>query len=34
VLDPQRQKQMAQIKVGDKITAYITEALLVSVDPA
>jgi hypothetical protein len=34
VLDPQRQKQMNQIKVGDKLTAYITEALLVSVDPA
>ena len=33
VLDPQRQKQLAQVKVGDKITTYITEALLVSVDP-
>jgi len=34
VTDPQRQKQLAQVKVGDKLTVYVTEALLVSVDPA
>jgi hypothetical protein len=32
VTDPQRQQQLNQVKVGDKITAYITEALLISVD--
>jgi hypothetical protein len=34
VADPQRQRQLENIKVGDTITTYITEALLVSVDRA
>jgi len=34
VTDPQRQRQLDNIKVGDTITTYITEALLVSVDRA
>ncbi len=34
VTDPQRQRQLQNIKVGDTITAYVTEALLVSVDKA
>jgi Cu/Ag efflux protein CusF len=34
VTDPQRQAQLQNIKVGDTITTYITEALLVSVDRA
>jgi hypothetical protein len=29
-----RQKAMSQLKVGDKITAYVTESLLLSVHPA
>ena len=29
-----RQKAMAKLKVGDTITAYITESLVVAVSPA
>jgi hypothetical protein len=32
VIHPQRQRQLGRVKVGDKITAYMTEALLISVD--
>jgi hypothetical protein len=31
---PDRQRAMARLKVGDTITAYITESLLISVHPA
>jgi hypothetical protein len=31
VTDPQRQQAMAQVKVGDTITAYVTESLLIAV---
>jgi hypothetical protein len=30
VVDPQGQKLMSKLKVGDKITAYINESLLIS----
>jgi hypothetical protein len=33
VTDPQRQQQMASVKVGDKITAILSAALAVSVEP-
>jgi hypothetical protein len=33
VQDHQCQKKIAQVKVGDEITTYITEALLDSIDP-
>jgi hypothetical protein len=33
VTDPQRQQQMASVKVGDKITAVMTAALAISVEP-
>jgi hypothetical protein len=32
VTDKERQKQLAMVKVGDTITAYVTEALVISVD--
>jgi hypothetical protein len=32
--DPTGRKAMAQLKVGDKITAYVTESLLLAVKPA
>lgn len=34
VLDPQRQAQMKRVKVGDTITAVVTAALAISIDPA
>jgi hypothetical protein len=34
VVDPERQKQLGQIKVGDTITAVISEAVAVGVEPA
>jgi hypothetical protein len=34
VKDPEYQKMLPQIKVGDTITAYITEAVVVAVEPA
>jgi hypothetical protein len=34
VATPEGKQLLAKLKVGDKVTAYITEALLVSVDPA
>ena len=34
VRNADRKKAMAQIKVGDTITAYVTEALLISVNPS
>lgn len=34
VKDPQNQQMMGSIKVGDTITAYITEALVAAVEPA
>ena len=34
VKDPQYQQMMSSIKVGDTITAYITEAVVVAVEPA
>jgi len=33
VVDPERQKQLVRIKVGDTITAVISEAIAVSVEP-
>ena len=34
VKDPEYQKMLPQIKVGDTITAYITEAVVAAVEPA
>ena len=34
VKDPQYQQMMSSIKVGDTITAYITEAVVAAVEPA
>jgi type 1 fimbria pilin len=34
VVDPQRQQQLTQVKVGDKLTVVFTQALALSVEPA